>query len=335
MVYMPRKSRIDAPGALHHIIGRGINRRAIFRDKKDYNDFLNRLGDILAESRTSCFAWALILNHFHLLLRTGDVPISTIMQRVLTGYVVNYNRRHRRYGHLFQNRYKSILCQEDRYLLELVRYIHLNPLRAKLVSEYKALGRHPYSGHSVVLGHRKNDWQDAEYILKFFGDKRAIARRRYNKFVQKGIEQGKRPDLIGGGLLRSQGGWKAVKALRRSGEYQKGDERILGEGDFVNEVLMQAEEQLEQKYRMQAERYDLDRLIERVAEIMDMEPEEVIYSGKERKIVRARSVLCFWATDRLGISQTQLSEMMKLTQPAISQAVKRGRDLVKTETFVI
>jgi len=334
MVIMPRKSRIDTPGALHHVIGRGINRQEVFSEKRDYKDFLNRLSEILAESKTSCYAWALIQNHFHLLLRTGDVPISTVMQRLLTGYVVTYNRRHRRFGHLFQNRYKSILCQEDPYLLELVRYIHLNPLRAKLVSDYKALGRHPYCGHSVILGRRKNDWQDSEYVLRLFGDKEATARGRYNEFVRKGIEQGKRTDLIGGGLLRSQGGWGAVKALRRSGAYQKGDERILGDGDFVEEVLSQADERLEERYRMEAKGYDFEKLIERVAEITQMSPEKIKECGKERRRVQARSILCYWATDRLGISQTQLAQRLKLSQPAVSQAVKRGRDRVKSLSYL-
>ena len=126
---MPRKSRIDAPGALHHIIARGIDRRQIFENDADRDHFLSRLGDILTETKTVCYAWALIPNHFHLLLRTSNVSISTTMRRLLTGYANWYNRRHRRYGHLFQNRYKSILCQEDVYLLELVRYIHLHPVK--------------------------------------------------------------------------------------------------------------------------------------------------------------------------------------------------------------
>ena len=131
--YMPRKARIDAPGALHHIIVRGIERRRIFSDDQDRDNFVERLGDIVTETKTFCFAWALIPNHAHILLRTGQTPLATVMRRLLTGYAVSYNRRHRRHGHLFQNRYKSILCQEDTYLLELVRYIHLNPLRAKIV----------------------------------------------------------------------------------------------------------------------------------------------------------------------------------------------------------
>jgi len=130
---MPRKARIDAPGALHHIIVRGIERRKIFYDDNDRDNFLNRLGVILIESQNQCFAWALIPNRLHLLLRTGVAPIATVMRRLLTGYAVSFNRRHRRHGQLFQNRYKSILCQEDPYLIELVRYIHLNPLRAGLV----------------------------------------------------------------------------------------------------------------------------------------------------------------------------------------------------------
>jgi len=330
---MPRQSRIDASGALQHVIARGINRQAIFSDKADYKDFLDRLGDIISTSTTSCYAWALLPNHFHLLLRTGDVPVSRVIQRLLTGYVVTYNRLHHRFGHLFQNRYKSILCQEEPYLLELVRYIHLNPLRATVVSDYKALGRYPYCGHGVILGSRKNDWQEVHSILVLFGDNEATARGRYNEFVRAGIEQGKRSDLIGGGLLRSHGGWAGLTALRGSGDYQKGDERILGDGDFVDEVLSQAEEHLEERYRLQAEGYDLDKLIERVGAHVGMSPEEILDRGKERHKVEARSMLCFWATDRLGISQEELATRLKLTQPAVSQAVRRGKDLAKSQSF--
>jgi REP element-mobilizing transposase RayT len=138
---MPRKARIDAPGSLHHIIVRGIEQRKIFRKDSDRVDFLERLSSIVNDTRTQCFAWALMPNHIHLLLRTGDVPIATVMRRLLTGYAVKFNRRYHRHGQLFQNRYKSILCQEDIYLKELVRCIHLNPLRAALVPDMKALDK--------------------------------------------------------------------------------------------------------------------------------------------------------------------------------------------------
>ena len=130
---MPRQPRLDAPGLLQHVMARGIEGREIFKDDKDRKAFLERLALILEETQTQCYAWALIPNHFHLLLRTGPTPISTVMRRLMTGYAVTFNKRHKRSGHLFQNRYKSIVCEEEPYLLELIRYIHLNPIRAGLV----------------------------------------------------------------------------------------------------------------------------------------------------------------------------------------------------------
>ena len=332
---MPRKSRIDGPGALHHIIVRGIERKAIFRENRDRDEFLERLGRNLEESRTPCYAWSLLPNHFHLLLRTGATPISMVMRRVLTGYAVDYNRRHRRHGHLFQNRFKSILCQEDQYLLELVRYIHLNPLRAGIIEDLKSLGRYPYCGHRRLLEKWGSHWQDTDYILGLFGKTVSIARRRYLGFVAEGVSQGRRPDLIGGGLIRSVGGWSAVKALRKRGGYQKGDERILGDGEFVERALAQAEETFERRYRLQAEGYDFGKVVERVAELTGLEAVGVLALGKYKKVIAARSILCFWAVRELGISQNQLARILRISQPAVSMAVKRGEQLAKDYNFSI
>jgi len=332
---MPRQSRIDTTGALHHVICRGIDRQKIFTDQKDYSLFLERLGDLLIETRTSCFAWALIPNHFHLLLRTGNYPISVLMKRLLTGYAVNFNRRHRRYGHLFQNRYKSMLCQEDAYLLELVRYIHLNPLRAKLVSEYRSLAGYPYCGHGAIMGQKKIEWQDTQYILGLFGKNDSTSRSEYSRFVRSGVEQGRRPDLTGGGLLRSHGGWTGVKALRVTGDYQKGDERILGDGAFVNEVLEKAEERFKEGYRLRATGYDLDKLVKRVANITQVTPDELFDSFRDAKRTEARSILCYWATEKLGVTQSRLAQLLKRTQSAITYAVRRGKVIVEAKSYLL
>ena len=164
------------------------------------------------------------------------------MRRLLTGYAVTFNHRYRRHGSLFQNRYKSILCQEDPYLLELVRYIHLNPLRARLVRDFEQLGQYRYCGHSVILGKEKNDWQDLDYVLSYFAKRRSTGVKRYTEHVSQGIEAGKRPDLVGGGLIRSLGGWSNVKELRKGDVRLKGDERILGDSDYVLDVLKEAQE---------------------------------------------------------------------------------------------
>ena len=141
---MPRLARLDAPGVLHHVIIRGIERRDIFEDNKDRDNLLNRLDTLLPAAKTSCYAWALLSNHAHFLLRTGTRGLSKVMGRLLTGYVVSFNRRYSRHGPLFQNRFKSIICQEDVYLRELVRYIHLNPLRAGIVSDFNRLNSYKY-----------------------------------------------------------------------------------------------------------------------------------------------------------------------------------------------
>lgn len=330
---MPRKSRIDAPGALHHIVARGIERCKIFRDDTDRNNFLDRLGRIIRETKTSCFGWALIPNHFHLLLRTGAVPIATVMRRLLTGYAVSHNRRHRRSGHLFQNRYKSILCQEDAYLLELVRYIHLNPIRAGIVKDLNALNKYPFSGHSAIMGKVKRQWQDIEWVLKLYDDRLWMGRRRYRAFVEKGISQGRRSDLMGGGLIRSSGGWAGVKAKRKAKVFEKSDERILGDGDFVEEVLAAAQEEMDKRYRLAAQGYDLDTIASKVCDMMDLEASSLWAPGKERKRVEARSVLCYWAVRDLGTNLAELSRRLKLSLSGVSLSVKRGERIVQQRGY--
>lgn len=332
---MPRKARIDAPGALQHVIVRGIERRDIFRDNTDRYNFLKRLGEVLKETATPCFAWALMPNHVHLLLRTGLSPLSTVMLRVLTGYAVNFNRRHRRHGHLFQNRYKSILCQEEPYLKELVRYIHLNPLRAKIVSEIEDLNKYPFCGHSSLMGTHSNDWQDVNYVLNLFGGKLSGARKKYYEFFRKGVAEGRREDLIGGGLVRSSGGWSVVKTMRNSATRIKGDERILGNTDFVEAVLKKSQETLERRTYFQSTGYDFEWLVRRVAEVFDIETKTVLRKGRYPKTVSARSVLCYWATREIGISTVELSKRLGISQPTVSQSVQRGEKIVAERRFKI
>jgi REP element-mobilizing transposase RayT len=324
---MPRKARIDAAGALHHIICRGIEGQRVFRDDKDRDNFVKRLGKILEDSSTPCYAWALIPNHFHLLLRTGNLPVANVMQRLLTGYAAYYNRSHRRHGHLFQNRYKSILCQEDTYLLELVRYIHLNPLRADIVSNLEELDRYRYCGHSRLVDRRQNQWQDVDTVLSLFGKRAGSARKRYRIFVEKGVAQGKRTELTGGGLVRSYGGWEALKSLRRMRAHLKGDERILGDSEFVLSVLKVADESMKRKYRLAASGYDFNEMLRQVAGVFNLKSEEILLPSKQRQRVRARSLLCFWAVKELGLSERFLAQKLGTSQPSVSRAVVRGEKL--------
>ncbi len=331
---MPRLARLDAPGVLHHIMIRGIERRPIFKSDQDREDLLERLSTLLPETQTACYAWTLLPNHAHFLFRSGPAGIPMLMRRLLTGYAVSFNHRHRRHGQLFQNRYKSILCQEDAYLQELVRYIHLNPLRAKLVEEVQGLSRYPYSGHSALMGRIKRPWQDTDYVLSFFGQTGRKAREAYGSYVESGIGQGRRTELTGGGLIRSLGGWEKVKRSRVGGSSRvKGDERILGDTEFVLSILSEAEERLERGYELKRKGYDLRRLEERVEELLRVQ-RRVLYSrGRTKEQVEARSLFCYWTVRELGLTNTSIGRTLGISQPAVGYAVRRGEALARERRF--
>ena len=324
---MPRQARIDAPGALHHVMCRGIERRKIFLDDQDRRDFVERLGRVLPETTTTCLAWALMPNHFHLALRTGHAPIASVMRKLLTGYAITFNRKHKRRGHLFQNRYKSILCQEEPYLLELVRYIHLNPLRSNIVATSEELERYEFCGHAVLMGGKVHDWQDTDTVLSRFDSNVCSARKKYRAFVMGGMSIGKRNDLTGGGLIRSSGGWQTLKGLRKQGIHSKSDERILGDSDFVESVLKGQEEHFDRRYRLLSRGYDFDKIVIRVAELLKMNSEVILQPSKKPERVRARSLVCFWAVTELGLSGTEVGKRLGIVQSAVSKAVERGANL--------
>ena len=282
---MPRLARLDAPGILHHVIIRGIERRKIFKDNKDKDNLLDRLGTLLRETKITCYAWALLSNHAHFLFRTGDTPLSTLMRRVLTGYVVSFNRRYN--------------C-----------------------------------GHSVIMDKKKRPWQDMGYVLSFFGKSLRESRKRYLQYVESGIEQGRRPELVGGGLIRSLGGWKAVKNARFSGQDRmKGDHRILGDSAFVMEVLAEAEEKFERFYELKSKGYDLDTIEQKVCEIFGIEPDEIYSKSRQKTRAEARGLYCYWGVVELGYSLADLARLFGMTGQGVGYAVRRGERIAKANNY--
>jgi len=313
---------------------RGIERRAIFRSDKDRVDLVDRLGSLLPQTGTSCYAWAFLSNHAHFLLRSGPKGIAALMRRLLTGYSVSFNLRYRRHGQLFQNRYKSILCEEEPYLLELVRYIHLNPLRAKTVGDLQELGDYPFCGHSALMGKQVRLWQDTELVLGNFGKRVSEARKGYFSYVEAGVSRGRRDELVGGGLIRSLGGWIEVKDGKlRFGDRIKGDERILGGSEFVTEMLAEADEKFEKRYRLKRMGYDLQKAAQRVADLFGVDVKKIMTKGRRKQQVTARSLLCYWAVVELGMRVTELAKVFGLTPSAVGYAVDRGRITAEEKGF--
>ena len=197
----------------------------------------------------------------------------------------------------------------------------------------KKLDKHLLCGHSVLMNKTKEAWQNIDYVYGLFSEKRRLARTRYRVFVEKGILEGKRPDLTGGGLLRSIGGWTVLKGLRKAGIRVKGDERILGDSDFVEKVLKSAEEELEQKYDLKAKGYDFDLVARRAAEVTTMNIDQVAAFGKSPQTVKARSLLCFWAHRKLGMTTIELGRRLNIGQSAVSRSSLRGQKIARENRF--
>ena len=182
---MARQARRDAPGAVHHVILRGIERRAIFADDRDREDLLRRLERILPEASMCCFAWALMPNHVHLVVRTGDTSLARVMARLGTGYAREFNRRHDRVGYLFQNRYKDFPVDDETHLRTLVGYVHLNPVRAGIVAGLRALSRFPWTGHAALLGGARRSFHAVEPALALFSDSPRQAREHLLEWMRR------------------------------------------------------------------------------------------------------------------------------------------------------
>ncbi len=314
---MPRLARLDIVGLLQHVIVRGIEQRNIFYDDLDRQHFVDRLITLLAETNVRCFAWAILSNHLHLLLMPTSKPLSCFMSRLLTGYALSFNRRHNRSGHLFQNRYKSIVCEEEPYLLELVRYIHLNPLRAGLVANLEELDYYPWCGHAILMGNGSIEVQEIDSILERFSNLLASARRNYRQFIQDGIPKGHREDLVGGGLKRSQ-------SEHTNYDCESFDERVLGSGDFVDGL----KQEITLRDRMKST-VTLAHLVDTVAAILNLDPDSIKMPSKSRVLATARGIISYLALFELRYTGNDVGKVLNLGSSGVSIAARRGERLLK------
>jgi len=321
---MPRQARIDYPGALHHVMGRGIEGKYIFKKDSDKASFYTRLKEIHMQSNIQIYAWSIMDNHFHILIQTGKTSLAEFMRKLLTGYAINYNRRHKRKGYLFQNRYKSIVCDKDTYLLSLVRYIHLNPVKAKLIS-YKKLKDYSWTGHKEILGKQEGTIARDE-VLGYFGKSEKVAKQEYEQYVQEGIEL--EEDFNGGGLIRSLG--ENLETMKTGKDNrQTYDDRILGDGDFVDNVLSWVEEHDEQGCIIK----NMNDLLKKLSQFYHIKPETILRK-KTKNVKEARNVLIYLAKKYLQINATATGKLVGITQSSASRAMQKGMDIVEHKNLL-
>jgi REP element-mobilizing transposase RayT len=243
---MPRLARLDAPGILHHVMGRGIERKEIFISNTDRSDFIDRLAALAEEGAMDVYAWVLMPNHFHLLCKTRNRPLSSSMSKILTGYT--------------------------------------------------------------------------DYVLSYFGQNR-YRRRNYQRYVQKGATMGRRPELVGGGLVRSQGGWSEVLALRSRGERSRSDQRILGNSEFVQEVISGLEDLVKKNLRLSGQRIDINALVQEVCRKYDISLGELRSGSRRRVVVEARGAISWIAVRELGYSGADVARYLGVTNSCVTRFV--------------
>jgi REP element-mobilizing transposase RayT len=312
---------------------RGIERRRIFETTTDRQDFVTRLEAVVKGTGLRVFAWALLPNHVHLLVRTGPQPLATAMRRLLTGYAVAFNHRHKRHGHLFQNRYKSVLVEEEPYLLELTRYIHLNPFRARVVRSLAELDRYPWTGHSAVMGHVPRRFHAVTEVLGAFDRSLRTARRQYREFVSDGMSQGRRPELQGGGLRRSTGGWESLTMLRRGREGWAFDERVLGSGPFVDQVLRSLPAPAT---RSRAEAIaSFLRVLGACAAAWGVTPAEVCGGSRRRVAAQARAAASYVGVSELGLPIVHIARTLGVSPPVVRAGLARGAEMLRVRGICV
>lgn len=310
---MPRQARIDAAGVLHHVMARGIERKRIFCDDTDRTRFLERLGSLADKTHTLIYAYALMPNHFHLLLRSGPEGLSSFMRRLLTGYAINFNKRYRRAGHLFQNRYSSVVCEEDPYFMELVRYIHLNPLRGHIVDTLKELNTYKWNSHYYLIRKNPFPWYDSAYVLHWFGD----SKKTYINFLRDAIEKKHIPDLEGGGLIRSVGG--VSEAVRHTNTHVLTDQRVLGTGAFVKNIL----EEQHARDSHHDRTLKMKKIIETCCKIADIQPQALSGGGRSGKLSSLRKEIAMRLVEELGISYAEIGRQLGISTSGVSRIIER------------
>jgi len=208
--------------------------------------------------------------------------------------------------------------------LELVRYIHLNPLRGGMVKKMEELDGYPWSGHGVLVGRNKNDWQERDYVLSQFSETRGKAVRAYRRFVEEGIALGRRDDLVGGGLVRSLGGWSQVLSMRgeRKKEGMEHDARILGGEDFVGQILKEADKRLTRQVEWGRRREPIDQVIKRMCQEKGIGEEELRNGGKRRKVSEVRTKTSYPLSHEMGIPFAEIARHVGVCTSAVAKAVQ-------------
>ena len=332
---MPRIIRPDWENALHHVMARGIDGRTLFSKVSEYEDIISRLEQLVVELKFSVYAWVIMPNHLHLLIRTGPEPISFLMHRLLTGFAISYNKRHERTGHVFQGRFKSVLVQEDTYFLKLINYIHLNPLKAKIVNSLEELDTYKWSGHQCLVGKTECKWMRRDSVLKCYGNTEHSAIKNYLESLQNGLNSVTSREMVCGSYTIGINGIKSSDQTIGISHWS-GVCRVLGDKEFAKRVLSQLSDHKSLEVR---DRENIHKKIERLFEQMEIRlglSREVIRgNSRSSHLAEARGAIAWICAQKFGLSYRDISRLLNISKSGAAKAVQRGVELQRERPLFI
>jgi putative transposase len=294
---MPRKPRIEFSDAFYHVIVRGNQKQRVFKDAADFQKYLLTL--TVYKNRTGCriYAHVLMNNHLHLLIETKDIPLSKVMQGVNQTYTMYFNRRYRTVGHLFQGRYKAIVCDREAYLLGLLKYIHQNPLRAKIVDR---LDQYPWSSHHAYTG--KNNplgLVDTDQVLRMFSESKARSRTKYRQFMSE------------------------EETLNKAAVYATVDQRLQGDETFIEAVQQKSEQPVEKEKK--GKTFTLAAIARAAQEQLGITLDDLRSATKQARVMAGRRLLSVVAKT-YGYKGKEIAEFLRKDPSAVAGYLRNAAE---------
>lgn len=314
---MPRKARITVPGAIHHLMSRGNEGRTIYLCAEDRQYFLNILEEQLKKSGYLLYAWCLMDNHYHLLVRINEFPLGVFMRQLNGRYAQYFRKRTGTRGYLFQDRYRSIVTQDQAYIEQMVRYIHLNPIRGGVCKSIEKLARYPWCGHSVLIGMRKWPAQTTVDVLKCFAAQKSTAVIRYTSFVKNGIND--EPDIYA--LLRKNN--QGFENIHQTGCW------VIGNQEFVQKAVSADMQERVRLARHAQQGISIDEIALRIARKFRLGAERIQTRGRENAKASARKVFAFVSNRQFHFKVCEIARFLNIRPQSVSHLIQEGEKIAE------
>jgi len=319
---MPRKARLSPPACFFHLMASGIEGQQIFRSDGDRKKFLDLLSAALRRTGYACYGWSLMGSHYHLVVRSSEQHLSKLMRGLNAGYAQYFSKTYHRRGYVFQDRYKSLVTQDQGYVEELIRYVHTNPLRAGVCRSVEELSTYPWTGHAVLMGNRTAEFQDTWPVLHKFGSTVASGRKGYLAFI---AQAGRSEDELPVYSLIRKG--NTDRDRRTPGAY------VIGDPEFVKRVLAKDHARRAEISRFRLEGLSIEDVASKIAAAGRIAPKDLLRRGRANRRAAMRKIFAYACHCLYGYPIVDIARYLGCAHSPMSLAVRQGEELAKEKQY--